>query len=119
MPRRSSTNAFAPRFCSRFSAAYSSACAPELNCARRTTPALHAPARAICDATTGTDTVLRVIVFVKRLPPRSQVTFTSDPGGPLMKDTASSELRPESLWPAASTMMSPFSIPARLAGEPS
>ena len=46
LSRRSSTKTLAPRFCSLRSAASTSACAPELNCDRRTTPTGQPPERA-------------------------------------------------------------------------
>ena len=87
--------------------------------ARRTTPTLQAAWRRSEDATTGTETVVRVTCLVVGRPSCTQVRRTSLPGGPLTSDTASSCLRPPSDRPSARVMTSPTSIPARLAGESS
>ena len=71
------------------------------------------------EATTGTDTSLRVIVTSLRLPSCATVSVTSVPDGPLMRVVATSPLTPASVFPFTATKTSPATIPARLAGEPS
>ena len=95
LPRRSNTIPFAPCRSSLSTASRTSPWAPALNVASATTPSLMPFTVRLSDATTGSETIARVIVTVRVLRcadgPVSIFSVTLVPGSPLIRDVAFSE----------------------------